>query len=217
MTALQAVLFDLDGTIIDSEPYWFEAEYKLVAEFGGRWSDDHAHALLGSDLIAAARYIRRVGSVDLEPPEIVARLSALVMAASRARMPWQPGARELLDACRAANVPCALVTMSWSRMADLVVEHLPPGTFGAVVTGDQVRHGKPHPEPYLTACRVLDVEPGRTVAIEDSPTGMASAQAAGCRVLVVPNRVTITPAPTRTIVDSLSRVSLASLAGLVPG
>jgi HAD superfamily hydrolase (TIGR01509 family) len=217
VTALQAVLFDLDGTIIDSEPYWFEAEYKLVAEFGGQWSDDHAHALLGSDLIAAARYIRRVGGVDLEPPDIVARLTAMVMAASRSRMPWQPGARELLGACRTAAVPCALVTMSWSDMADLVVEQLPPDTFEAVVTGDQVRHGKPHPDPYLTACRLLDVEPARSVAIEDSPTGMASAEAAGCQVLVVPNRVAIAPAPTRTIVDSLSEMTLASLAALVPG
>ncbi len=216
MSALQAVLFDLDGTIIDSEPYWFEAEYKLIAEFGGQWSDDHAHALLGSDLIAAARYIRRVGSVDLEPPEIVERLSATVMAASRERMPWQPGARELLDACRAAEVPCALVTMSWSAMADLVIEQLPADTFGAVVTGDQVRHGKPHPDPYLTACRLLDVEPVRSVAIEDSPTGMASAEAAGCRVLVVPNRVAIAPAPTRTIIESLRDVSLSTLRSLVP-
>jgi HAD superfamily hydrolase (TIGR01509 family) len=213
---LQAVLFDLDGTLIDSEPYWIESEYKLVAEFGGQWSDDHAHALIGSDLLEAARYIRDIGGVDLEPPEIVDRLLANVIAESRRQMPWQPGARELLAACRAARLPCALVTMSWTSLATLVVEQLPAGSFGAVVTGDRVRNGKPHAEPYRTACELLGVEPAQAVAIEDSPTGLASAEAAGCPVVVVPNKVTIPPAPNRTIVGSLTELSVPALAALVP-
>ncbi|HEU5265249.1 MAG TPA: HAD family phosphatase [Jatrophihabitans sp.] len=213
---LQAVLFDLDGTLIDSEPYWIEAEYKLVAEFGGQWSDEHAHALIGSDLLVAGAYIRDVGGVALEPAEIVDRMLEHVIAATRQQVPWLPGARELIADCRSVGLPCALVTMSYASLTAVVLDALPPGTFGAVVTGDQVRHGKPHPEPYLTASRLLGAEPTRTVAIEDSPPGLASAEAAGCRTVAVPNRVPLEPAPTRTVVGSLADLTAASLAALLP-
>ena len=104
----EAVLFDLDGTLIDSEPYWIKAEYKLVAEFGGQWSDEHAHTLIGSDLLVAAAYIRDVGGVALEPAEIVDRMLEHVIGATRQQVPWQPGARELIANCRAAGLPSRL-------------------------------------------------------------------------------------------------------------
>ncbi|MFT4034700.1 MAG: HAD family phosphatase [Patulibacter sp.] len=212
---LAAVLWDLDGTIVDTEPYWFEAEYAVVERAGGRWSDAHAHAVVGSELLAAARYIRDHGPVDLEPAEIVRQLLEIVIARVKQRTPWRPGAVELLAQLRQAGVPCALVTMSYTELADAIVAQLPPGTFAAVITGDQVRHGKPHPEPYLTAAAALGVQPQACVAIEDSPTGIASAEAAGCRAVGVPHVAQILAAPGRTIIDRLDQIDLAWLERIV--
>jgi beta-phosphoglucomutase-like phosphatase (HAD superfamily) len=208
---LQAVLFDMDGTIVDTEPYWIAAEYRLVESFGGTWSDEHAHALVGNALLASAHYLREHGKVPLEPEAIVEQLLDEVIAATRASVPWQPGAVALLAELAERRVPCALVTMSYARLAQVVVEQLPPGSFATVVTGDQVADGKPHPEAYLTAAARLGADPARCVAIEDSPTGIASAEAAGCTVVAVPHNVPIRPGPRRTIVPSLTVLSADTL------
>ena len=136
-------------------------------------------------------YMREHGGVDREPAEIVEMLLDRVVAQLRAEIPWRPGARELLAAVNGADIPTALVTMSWKRFADQVVECLPSGSFRVSVTGDEVTRGKPHPEPYLLAAERLGVDPRHCVAIEDSPTGVRSALAAGCRVLGVPHVVGI--------------------------
>lgn len=214
---LEAVLFDMDGTLVDTEPYWIEAEYRLVRSFGGRWTDEDAHQLVGNALLTSATYIRDVGGVPLEPEQIIDRLQDDVSTALRGSVPWRPGARELLAALGADGVPCALVTMSYSVLADDLVAQLPAGTFAAVVTGDQVTDGKPHPEPYLTACARLGVEPTSCVAIEDSPTGVASAEAAGCVTVAVPHHVPIPAAAGRTVLTGLEGVGVAALRNLVGG
>ena len=89
-----AVLWDMDGTLVDTEPYWIEAEHEIVAEHGGVWSDEHAHALIGKPLLVSAEYIRAHGNVDLPPEQIVEQLLDRVMAGVRRRIPWRPGARE---------------------------------------------------------------------------------------------------------------------------
>jgi HAD superfamily hydrolase (TIGR01509 family) len=213
--ALQAVLFDMDGTLVDTEPYWIAAEYALVESYGGTWNDAHAHALVGNALLTAADYIREHGGVPLASPDIVDRLLDDVVTAAERAMPWRPGAVALLAELRAAAVPCAMVTMSYDRFASAVVNALPPGTFDAVVTGDQVLDGKPHPEAYLTAAARLGVEPGRCVAIEDSPTGIASAEAAGCVVIAIPHSVPIERSATRTTVESLVDLTADRLDELV--
>ena len=146
-----AVLWDMDGTLVDTEPYWMAGEHELVAAFGGTWTDDDARSIIGFDLLDAAAELRDRGGVDLEPEEIVERLLDGVVARVREHVPWRPGARRLLTELNALGVPCALVTMSWARLVDAVVEALAPITFQAVVTGDEVEHGKPHPQPYLLA------------------------------------------------------------------
>jgi HAD superfamily hydrolase (TIGR01509 family) len=199
-----AVLWDLDGTLVDTEPYWIEAEYELVGRHGGLWSDEHAHALVGNPLLVSAEYVIEHGGVDLPPEEVVQVLSDHVTARIRESAPWRPGALTLLERLMDLGVPQALVTMSWLPMAQAVVDQLPSGVFGSVVTGDRVRHGKPHPEAYLTALSELGVEAAGAVAIEDSPTGVASAEAAGVETIAVPHVVPIPPRAGRRVVESLA-------------
>jgi HAD superfamily hydrolase (TIGR01509 family) len=212
---MQAVLFDLDGTLVDSEPYWMAAEHALVAAHGGTWTDEQALSLVGNALPESGRYLREHGGVDLDPDVIVDLLLDDVVRATRQRIPWRPGAQELLAALVARGVPCALVTMSYQRLAIAVVERLPPGSFAALVTGDQVSEGKPHPEAYLTAARLVGADPRRCVAIEDSLTGLASAEAAGCVAVAVPHHIAIPPAPGRTLVSSLDELDPDRLDRLV--
>ena len=205
------MLFDMDGTLVDTEPYWMAAEWALVEEFGGTWNDQHQQNLVGNALITSAEYLRLHGRIPLEPAEIVERLLDHVVVAATDSMPWRPGARDLLSDLRAAAVPTALVTMSYTRLAQVMVDQLPPDTFTVVVTGDQVSDGKPHPEAYLTAAARLGVDPRACVAIEDSPTGLASAEAAGCVVVAVPHHVPVLPAPRRQFVDSLTDLDVDTL------
>ncbi len=206
-----AVLWDMDGTLVDTEPYWMECEFELVEAHGGTWSDEHAHAIVGSDLHESGRYIRDHGGVDLPIDEIVNRLLDGVIARVRQTMPWRPGARDLLAELRANDIPCALVTMSWRRLVDAVVGALPSGSFAATVVGDEVRNGKPHPEPYLAAARALSVSPRDCVVLEDSPTGVQSATAAGCHVIAIPHVVDVPPQRRLRIADSLTDLHVDNL------
>jgi len=206
----------MDGTLVDTEPYWIEAEYALVEEYGGTWSRAHALELVGNDLLVSGEYIRRHGGVPLDPAVIVDRLLDGVIARIREEVPWQPGAMDLLASLNAAAVPCALVTMSYERFVEPVLAALPAGSFAAVVTGDAVTVGKPHPEPYLTAASLLGVDPRDCVAIEDSNTGAKSAEAAGCTVLVVPNHVPVLDGDRRVFRDTLKGLDAAALGALRP-
>lgn len=200
---LAACLWDMDGTLVETEPYWIEAEYSLAQKYGGTWSEEHALNLVGNDLIESGRYIREHMGIDLEPSVIVEELLDSVIAHVEREVPWRPGAVELLADLNAAGVPCALVTMSYLRFAAPVLAALPAGSFVSVVTGDAVSHGKPHPEPYLKAARNLEVDPRDCIAIEDSNTGARSAEAAGCTVLVVPNHVPVLQGERRVFRESL--------------
>jgi len=203
-----AVLWDMDGTLVDTEPYWMAEEHRLVEEHGGVWTDEHARQLVGNDLLVSADYIRAHSPIELTPIEIVHELLAGVVARVKESVPWRPGALELLEGLVAQGVPCALVTMSWESLATAVVSNLPNGSFAAVVTGDVVQHGKPHPEPYLVAARLLGVGLGACVAIEDSPPGVASAVAAGIPTIAVPHHVEVP--------ETIGAVQISTLAGLTP-
>jgi HAD superfamily hydrolase (TIGR01509 family) len=203
-----AVLWDMDGTLVDTEPYWIAEERALVEMHGGVWTDEHAHQLVGNDLLVSADYILAHSPIMLTPIEIVNELLAGVVARVGEHVPWRPGARELLASLVAQGVPCALVTMSWESLATAVVRSLPKGSFSAVVTGDVVSHGKPHPEPYLAAARLLGVDLHACIAIEDSPPGVASAVAAGIPTIAVPHHVRVP--------ETTGAVQISTLAGLDP-
>ena len=204
----------MDGTLVDTEPYWMQVEQELVESHGGVWTREHAMQLVGTDLIESGRYIREHGGVDLAPEEIVEILLDGVVKHIEKDVPWRPGARELLAALRAEGMPCALVTMSYERFVAPVLAELPKGSFDVVVTGDNVSHGKPHPEPYLHAARLLGVEPSACLAIEDSDTGARSAEAAGCLVLVVEHHVPVLPSERRVFRPTLDGLGPADLAAL---
>ena len=207
----RAVLWDMDGTLVDTEPYWIATEYELAERYGGRWTDADALDLVGNDLRVSAAYIREHMGIGLGVDEIVEELLDGVVRKVEEAVPWRPGAVELVEQVRDAGVPCALVTMSYDRFVAPILAELPPETFRVVVTGDRVAQGKPHPEPYLTAAAALGLAPEDCLAIEDSNTGAKSAEAAGCLVLVVENHVPVLPTERRVFAETLTGLDLAEV------
>jgi HAD superfamily hydrolase (TIGR01509 family) len=215
---IQGVLWDMDGTLLDTEPYWMAAEAALVAEFGGRWSEAQALGLVGNALPDAAAALQRAG-VELPEREIIDRLTAEVLAGVARRVDWRPGALELLEALHGANIPCGLVTMSEEPLAALVLDQLPKKYFAFRVTGDMVSRGKPHPDPYLLGLERLgdlvpDLDPSRVVGIEDSAPGIASAAASGIVAVLVEHIAPVPDSPSWQRVDSLAGLDVESLGAL---
>src|SRR5688500_15013305 len=198
-----AVLWDLDGTLIDSEPLWMAGEHELADAHGAVWTEEDGLNLVGNSLIDSGHYIKKRLGSDLLAEDIVDFLVARLASDLGREIPWRPGAVELHTALAAAMVPQALVTMSYAAIARPVAAALP---FAALVTGDRVTNGKPHPEPYLRAAELLGVDAADCLAIEDSGTGATSANAAGCHVLVVPHFVNVPDAPRRTQRASLEQL-----------
>lgn len=185
----------MDGTIVDTEPYWIQAEKDLVARHGGSWSTADAEALVGQALSFSAGVLQRAG-VDLPIRDIIDHLTTAVQTRVAETAPWRPGARELLADLKAQGIPCAMVTMSEQPLAAEVVRQLPPGTFDLLVTGDMVQRGKPDPEAYQVAFDALGGASGsltkdRVVAIEDSLPGATSAESAGLVTLAVPHMMAL--------------------------
>ena len=209
-----AVLWDMDGTLVNTEPYWITAETDLIHQHGGDWSHDEAMQLVGSGLWHSARVIQAKG-VALSEEEIIDHLTDRVMEQLvESGIPWRPGARELLTELRDAGVPTALVTMSINRMAHHVADRLGFLGFDVVVAGDEVTHAKPHPEPYLRGAELLGLDIASCLAIEDSPTGIASATAAGALVVGVPFMLALEDAGAHVVWPTLEGRTLADLGGL---
>ncbi|MGI6877581.1 HAD family phosphatase [Microbacterium sp. gxy059] len=181
----------MDGTLVDSEPYWMAAEGPLVESFGGTWTHDDALRLVGSDLEGSARILQGAG-VRMGVEEIIEHLTDEVLRQmSEQGVPFRPGAKELLRSLRAAGVRTAIVTMSRHRMAQRVVELIDFDAFDAVLGGDDVPRPKPFPDPYLAGAEALGVDIARCVAIEDSPTGLRAAVSSGAVSLGVPHLVSL--------------------------
>jgi len=207
----KAVLWDMDGTLIDSEPYWMKSEGEFASRYGAAWSEEDGKSLVGMSLYDSSKIIKqRVGS-DLEPGQIIDHLTDEVTKQLSQQILWRPGARELLELLRRKRIKTALVTMSMHRMAAQVVEAIGFDAFDVIVAGDDVRHGKPHPEPYLKAAELLGVEPGECVAFEDSISGLRSAETAGTKAVGIPNIVAIPNEPGRILWPTLEGVKLADL------
>lgn len=199
ISAPAALLWDMDGTLIDSEPHWWAAERELVTSGGGTWTDEQALELVGSDLHAASLVLQKAGC-PLTSEEIIAFLNKTVGDKIAAEVPWRDQGHETLLRMRDLGLTNALVTMSHKPVARGLLEAVGPDLFDAVITGDIVSKGKPDPEPYLAAARALEVDITQCIAIEDSPTGIASAYASGAKTIGI-QAITAVP-----VLPGLSRV-----------
>lgn len=210
-----AVLWDMDGTLIDSEPYWLASEASLAASYGGVWSEQDGHELIGKSLYDSSALLRqKFGIEDLSVQEVIDRMTSAVIADLKQRLPFRPGALELLLALKRKGIPTALVTMSMRKMALAVTEQISFPAFDVVVAGDEVVHGKPHPEPYLKAAELLGVDIKDCIAFEDSQTGMASAEAAGAHTIGIPNLISLPKRAGNKIIPSLTVVDVENLESL---
>ncbi len=216
-----AVLWDLDGTLLDSEKLWDIPLYELAEKLGGELSPATRQAMVGTNVTLTLGLLYADVGIDHPAPEQLADDAAWIdrrMAeVFRQDLPWRPGARRALATMRAAGFPMALVTSTERGLTEIALDTLGRDLFDVTVCGDEVGgRNKPLPDPYLKACRLLGVDPAACVAVEDSPTGTASAVAAGCTVLVVPCDVPVEPGERRVFRDSLEGLTPADLAALLP-
>jgi HAD superfamily hydrolase (TIGR01509 family) len=216
--ALHAVLFDMDGLLVDSEPLWFVIEREVAERLGAQWSEADQAALLGGSLERTVSWLlAKAGGGVTAGREDVARwlvegMARLVLGAG---LPLQPGAARLLAVLEAAGVPCGLVTASSRAIMDAVLK-VTGLSFGVTVCGEDVRRGKPDPEPYLRAAALLGAPPAGCVVLEDSPTGVVAARSAGCPVIAVPS-VPMPPRPGLITVPSLDEVGFDLLEAVATG
>ncbi|GKQ35436.1 HAD-IA family hydrolase [Streptomyces sp. A012304] len=208
---LQAVLFDMDGTLVDTERLWWEA----VEEVAGRaLTEADQPKVLGRPVEHTAAWLSAVTGAPAA--DLADTLHREFADRVRTGIVPRPGALDLLDALARERVPTALVTASPRAVADTVLDVLGPSRFAVTVTADDTEHTKPAPDPYLAACRALAADPARCVAVEDTQTGVTSAEAAGCPVLAVPSLAPIATAPGRTVLDSLEGVTPERLCAMLP-
>ncbi len=209
---IEAVVFDLDGVLIQTEEIWDDVRGAYVARMGGRYDAEAQRAMMGMSSTEWSAYLSEDLGVPRSPEQVNEDVVAGMAARYRQQLPLIPGAREAVERL-AARWPLAVASSANRPLIDLVLELSGLGRFfSATVSSEEVPRGKPAPDVYLEACRRLGVEPGRAAAVEDSHSGIASAKAAGMRVLAIPNP-SFPPGD-----EALAQADavLASLTGLTP-
>ncbi len=214
VSGLAAVLFDMDGLLVDSEPVWSVAEAEIMAWLGGPWNLSVKAQCVGRRVDEACRILVDVAGSSVPPEEVQERLVARMCELFRAHLPLLPGALDLLDGVRAAGVPTALVSSSYRVLVDAALESLGADRFDVTVAGDEVVRAKPDPEPYLRAAAALGADPADCVVVEDSTAGCVSGRAAGCRVVGVANVVPLPPGLADLAAGSLAALDVTDLTAL---
>ncbi len=209
---LQGALFDMDGLLIDSEPLWTIAETELADRYGAVWDDDIKAQCLGTALpVSVPMMLRHFGMAEPSVEQVADAhnflIDRMVSLFVDAAVP-QPGALDLVDALRERGIPTALVSSSYRLLVDAALKSIGVERFAFTVAGDEVAHTKPHPEPYLTAAAALGVPPQQCVVFEDAPSGIASAEAAGCLAIGIPGHAPLTATAERPLFDSLADIDL---------
>ena len=209
---IAAVVFDLDGVLVDSEAVWDEVRRRFTEENGGRWHEGAQREMMGMSSVEWSRYVRDRLGVDMDPERISIEVADRVADLYRERLPLLPGAVESVRLL-AKEWPLAVASSSNRHVIDLVIELAGlKEEFRATVSSEEVGSGKPAPDVYLKAAKRLEVDPGACAAIEDSTNGIRSARAAGMTVIAVPNRDYPPEAETRGQADRI----LDSLVDLTP-
>ncbi|WP_111510268.1 HAD family hydrolase [Mycobacterium kyogaense] len=211
---MQAVLWDMDGTLVDSEKLWDVSLSALYESFGGEMSRETRTALVGAS--AQETMVTVYAELGLDPdPDAMADsirwLHTYTGELFDRGLPWCDGAREMLDSLAAADVPMALVTNTQRALTERALNSIGRDYFSVTVCADEVASGKPEPDPYLRAAEVLGLLPATCLAVEDSVTGAAAAEKAGCAVLVVPNDVPVPGGIRRRHADSLAGLGAVDL------
>ncbi len=216
---LSAVLFDMDGLLVNTEPQWLEIEHETLAALGGTWSPADAEAIMGASMAHATAHIRKVSGTQRTDAQVEGMLvGAMLERLAGADIPIQPGARELVHEVAESGLPYALVSASVRPIVDVVMAFLIsqglPG-FPVSIAGDEVERGKPDPMPYLRAADLLGVDIRRAVVLEDSANGTRAGWAAGATVVAVPHAVPIEPGERINVRGSLVGLSVADLRALI--
>ncbi|RII18768.1 2-deoxyglucose-6-phosphate phosphatase [Streptomyces sp. YIM 130001] len=213
--SLDAVLLDMDGTLVDTEGFWWDAECEAFAGLGYALDESWRHVVVGGPMTRSAGFLIEATGADITVPELTVLLNDHFEQRISRDVPLMPGVERLLAELTEQDVPAALVSASHRRIIDRVLDSIGAQHFRLTIAGDEVEHSKPHPEPYLRAAAGLGADPVRCAVIEDTTTGVASAQAAGCPVVAVPSVAPIPPGDGRTVVASLEEVDLAFLRKLI--
>jgi HAD superfamily hydrolase (TIGR01509 family) len=211
---MEAVLFDMDGTLVDSEKLWDISLAALYEELGGRLTAEVRTSMVGGSAEDTIRTVYTDLGLELDPVAMIESIRWLHDYTADLfdhGLPWCDGAQELLEALAAEGTPMALVTNTQRELTDRALNSIGRQYFSATVCGDEVPRGKPAPDAYQRAAALLGLQPDVCLAIEDSVTGTAAAEGAGCPVLVVPNDVAVPRGPRRRHISSLAEVAVMDL------
>jgi HAD superfamily hydrolase (TIGR01509 family) len=213
---MSAILFDMDGTLIDSEPLWLKAEIEVMAEVGCHWDEQDQINCLGGPAERTERYMQE-RSNNIKPyGYFINRLHEVMKERITNELDLIPNALELLKECKKAGIKIALVTASSRDLMTIVLKRFPQGTFDIVVSGDDVEKSKPDPAPYLLAAKQLSVDISKCVVIEDSLTGVESGLASGAQVIGIPHLVQMKENPSLRIISSLGDIRLSDILAWYP-
>lgn len=210
----EAIFFDMDGLLVNTEPYWLETERELMAEFGFQWQVENQLFCLGGPMEKVGRYMSELSNAQ-ESPEWFANELIDRMAVKFQEISLMPGIAELLKEIADRHLPAALVSASPRRLVNAVLDSIPTHPFALSISADDVTRGKPHPDPYLKAGRLLTVQIENSLIFEDSPTGVMAARTSGAWVIAVPHIAAIDPAPKSIVLNTLHGHSIGSLWELV--
>lgn len=213
---MSAILFDMDGTLINSEPLWLEAEIEVMREVGSTWDQSDQINCLGGPMERTEKYMQE-RSGNIKPFGYFGRrLNEIMDQKLKTQLDLMPNAMELLLECKSANIPMALVTASSRSQMEIVLSQLPKGIFGAAVSKNDVEKSKPDPAPYLLAAELLKVDIKSCLVIEDSTTGIQSGLKSGAKVVGIPHLEQIQSSPNLKVISSLSELSLRTLVDWYP-
>ena len=213
---MSAILFDMDGTLIDSEPLWLKAEIEVMAEVGCHWDEQDQINCLGGPAERTERYMQE-RSQNIKPyGYFINRLHEVMRARITNELDLIPNALTLLKECKDAGIKTALVTASSRDLMTIVLKRFPIGTFDVVVSGDDVEKSKPDPAPYLLAAKQLSVDILKCLVLEDSLTGVQSGLSSGAKVIGIPHLVQMSEHPNLRVISSLDEITLSDILGWYP-
>jgi len=208
---MSAILFDMDGTLIDSEPLWLEAEIEIMEELGCNWDQQDQINCLGGPIDKTENYMQDRSNNIKSFGYFTKKLDDVMEQKLSTKLNLIPNALEIINECKRSEIKIALVTASSGRLMRAVLKRFPVGIFDTTVSYDDVKRSKPDPEPYLLASKTLGVNITNCVVLEDSLTGVQSGLSAGAQVIGIPHLVKMPSNPNLRVVESLSEINMDRL------